>query len=400
MKVRVLLGALAKSILLGNALIIYCDGGFLYGRSRWVPLGRSHPSDFPADHVHTDGMPHPTHLLRTIGTTFVAILALTACGDSANNGPISAAADSAKASPVPQSEALTPSTMSLGPIVAASINGKDWQPPTEADIPSDSLGASIRRGLALLRRTSDSLPEFAPGHISCTNCHVQDGRALNGSPLVVAHVVYPKYIARSAAVVSLADRINFCITRSLGGNRLSSDSREMTDMQAYLAFLARDLPVGRTIPGVGGLPRMTAPAMTPDSARGAGLYEGKCQMCHQANGGGGPLIPALWGPTSFSIGASMARVERAASFIKHNMPLGQAGSLTDQEAFDLAAYVNSHPRLDLPNKQNDWPNGGAPVDLPYSTRSGQQAVNPPRLLARPTPKRALVPAPARAGGKF
>lgn len=365
-----------------------------------VPDRRSRHSDLPADHVHSDGMPHSRHLLRITGITLLAILAPAACGGGSENPPTSARPDSAKVSSPVQAGALTPSTMSLGPVVTASINGNAWQPPTEADIPADSLGASIRRGLALLRNTSDSLPGFAPGHISCMSCHVQDGRAMNGSPLVLAHVVYPKYIARSGAVVSLADRINFCITRSLGGNRLSSDSREMIDMQAYLAFLATDLPIGRTIPGVGGLPKMTAPAATPDSARGAGLYEAKCQMCHQANGGGGLMIPALWGPTSYSVGASMARVERAASFIKHNMPLGQAGSLTDQEAFDLAAFVNSHPRLDLPNKENDWPVGGAPADLPYSTRSGHQAVNPPQLLVRPTPQRALVPAPPRVGGKF
>jgi thiosulfate dehydrogenase len=87
---------------------------------------------------------------------------------------------------------------------------------------------------------------------------------------------------------------------------------------------------------------------------------------------------------SYSIGASMARVERAASFIQHNMPQTAPGSLTAQNAFDLAAYIDSHPRPDSPQKEFDWPLGGAPKDVPYATK-GHTAFNPPpRLLARPT----------------
>ena len=89
----------------------------------------------------------------------------------------------------------------------------------------------------------------------------------------------------------------------------------------------------------------------------------------------------------------MARVERAASFIQHNMPLGQGGTLTWQQAFDVAAYVNSHPRPDSPGKEGDWPLGGAPADVPYATK-GHVAFNPPgSLVPRKNPSLALVPAP-------
>jgi thiosulfate dehydrogenase len=80
----------------------------------------------------------------------------------------------------------------------------------------------------------------------------------------------------------------------------------------------------------------------------------------------------------------MARRERAASFIWHNMPQSAPGSLTPQNAYDLAAYINSHPRPDSPGKENDWPSGGAPKDVPYATK-GHVASNPPaQLLPRPT----------------
>jgi thiosulfate dehydrogenase len=93
----------------------------------------------------------------------------------------------------------------------------------------------------------------------------------------------------------------------------------------------------------------------------------------------------------------MAREERAASFIWHNMPLGRGRSLTRQQAFDAAAFVNAHPRPDSPGKADDWPTGGTPPDVPYATR-GHAAYRPPPLLPRADPAAARVPAPAPAPG--
>jgi thiosulfate dehydrogenase len=89
----------------------------------------------------------------------------------------------------------------------------------------------------------------------------------------------------------------------------------------------------------------------------------------------------------------MAREERAASFIWHNMPLGQGRSLTPQQAFDLSAYINAQPRPDSPGKERDWPLGGAPADVPYNT-AGHVAYRPPPLLTRRNPADAVVPKPA------
>jgi len=75
--------------------------------------------------------------------------------------------------------------------------------------------------------------------------------------------------------------------------------------------------------------------------------------------------PPVWGHGSYNIGAGMARVSVAAAFIKSNMPRGWGWSLTDDEAFDVAAYINSQPRPDFPGKARDWPNGGKPADVPY-----------------------------------
>jgi len=272
-----------------------------------------------------------------------------------------------------------------------------WRPPTEADIPNDSLGPAIRRGLYLLRFTPESLPAYATSSLRCTSCHENDGLKPSAAPLTGAHARYPKYMPRSGAVIGLADRVNYCFTRSLAGNLLPPESRQMNDILAYLAFISRGVPVGTKIAGADGLISMTD-TLAGDTTRGEAVFKSECVACHQADGRGNGPIPALWGPKSFSIGASMAREERAASFIWHNMPQSKPGSLTPQQAFDVAAYVNSHPRPDSPGKETDWPLGGAPKDVPYATTGHAPHRPPPSLIARREPRRAIVPKPPVVSG--
>ena len=61
----------------------------------------------------------------------------------------------------------------------------------------------------------------------------------------------------------------------------------------------------------------------------------------------------------------MARLNTAAAFVKSSMPLGQGGSLSDQEAFDVAAFFTRQPRPDFAGKLEDWPKGGKPDDVRY-----------------------------------
>ena len=278
-------------------------------------------------------------------------------------------------------------------VAAPAFDERAWRPPADSDIPDDSLGASIRRGLALVRHTTDSLSSYATGRLTCSNCHLDAGRNPTAAPLTGSHARFPKYMERTGAVIDLADRVNYCFTRSLAGNKLPKDSREMQDMLAYLAFLSKGVPVGTKIAGADGL--IALPRLDGDSARGAGVYRAKCQACHGPEGAGAGPVPALWGTGSYSIGASMARAERAASFIWHNMPLGQPRSLTPQQAYDVAAFVNAHPRPDSPGKEDDWPGGGAPADVPYALRSGHAGFRPPPLLPRAGAD-AQVPVPPRA----
>jgi thiosulfate dehydrogenase len=279
--------------------------------------------------------------------------------------------------------------------------------PPDTAMPTDSLGASMRRGRALLAHTADSLPGYAGSNLRCLSCHLDGGRRSGVAPLLGAYTRYPHYVDRTGAVVSIEERINYCFTRSLAGRALPSSSREMQDMVSYLAFLSTGVPGGAHVRGEG-MPRL--PMLTGDRTRGAGMYGPMCARCHGQSGEGTSAAPALWGPRSFSIGASMAREERAASFIRHAMPYDRPGTLSDQDAFDLAAFMMAHARPDLAAKARDWPGGDAPSDVPYATR-GHPAYRPPSVIPRrgdtagttvpaPTPAPA-VPAdrrPARGGG--
>jgi thiosulfate dehydrogenase len=235
--------------------------------------------------------------------------------------------------------------------------------PADSLIPDSPLGASIRRGRALLTATHDSLPAHVGNKLRCVSCHLDAGRRQSGS-WVGVYARYPQYRQRSGTVETIEYRVNDCFRRSMNGAPLASDGPDMRDIVAYLWFVSRDVPIAPAPPSR----RLAKWAeFTPDTAAGALLYGTVCVKCHGPDGGGTAVAPPVWGPQSYNIGAGMTRVRTAAAFVSDNMPLDRPGSLTDQQAFDVAAYVNAQPRPDFPDKTHDWPNGDAPPDVAYPT---------------------------------
>lgn len=319
------------------------------------------------------------HRAWTAGALALVTGVLVGCGagDSPKAGAKVDGAAAAKAAPAP------------------AWNPDAWRPPSLADAPNDSLGAAIRRGYALMTGTHDSLPQYSPSSLRCTSCHLDGGTRATAAPLTGAYARFPKYMERTGAVIPLEDRINYCFTRSLAGSKIPTTSREMQDLVAYIAFISRDVPVGRHFKADGllNMPHK----LVGDAPRGQQVFATVCARCHGPDGQGTPGFPALWGPKSYSIGASMAREERAASFIWHNMPFDRSVQLTEQQAFDVSAFVNSHGRPDSPAKEKDWPVGGAPYDVPYATH-GHEAYKPPPVIARAgSPQTGIVASPAPLG---
>lgn len=230
----------------------------------------------------------------------------------------------------------------------------------------------MRRGRALLSATRDSLPTHVGNRLRCVSCHLDDGRRESGTWIGV-FARYPQYRARSGMIETIEFRVNDCFRRSMNGTALDPSSRDMGDIVAYFSFLSRGVPVA---PAQAGARLQKWAAFTADPAAGARVFQTACAKCHGLAGQGTPAAPPVWGPDSYNVGAGMARVRTAAEFISRNMPFDQPGTLTDQQAFDVAAYVNAQPRPDFRGKEGDWPNGDPPPDVAYPTRATQQKKTP------------------------
>ncbi len=238
-----------------------------------------------------------------------------------------------------------------------------FAPPSPELISGDQRGEQIRLGYKIVVDTQDYGRPYVGNRLNCTNCHLDAGMNPNTASFVGISRLYPEYRARADRQMSLADRIGECFERSMNGTAPPPDSSKLQAVVAYIEWLSQNVPPGSTVPWRG-IPRLTSNHV-PDPVNGKKQFATKCVFCHGADGQGTMAAPPLWGPHSYNIAAGMARVSVAASFIKSNMPRGWGWTLTDDEAYDVAAYVNSQPRPDFPGKQHDWPKGGKPVDVPY-----------------------------------
>ncbi len=240
------------------------------------------------------------------------------------------------------------------------------KPPPPDAIPTDPLGASIRLGLAILTDTQTHAKAYVGNGLNCVSCHLDAGRTAYAAPLAGLTGMFPEYRGRTGGVESLEQRINDCFKRSMNGRVLPSGSAEMIGLLAYTAWLSKGVPTGTEVVGRG-FRDIVAPAK-PDAAHGKTLFAQKCAACHGANGQGTPgaggafVFPPLWGPKSFNTGAGMARTSIAAAFVQAKMPLGAGGTLTDQEAYDIAAYFTAQPRPIFGAAAKDWPKGDRPAD--------------------------------------
>jgi thiosulfate dehydrogenase len=267
-----------------------------------------------------------------------------------------------EAGPAPAAEAPAPAAP---PAPAAAA--EPWARRTVPDGPEHD---QARRGLELARDTHRLLPDHVPSSgLNCVNCHLEDAQRPKAAPWVGVADRYPRYRARSGKVDDLQDRINGCMERSMNGKALERDSEPMLAFVAYMEFLGEGIEDGKALPDTG-MPKLSKD-IVPDPKHGEELFKAKCAACHQAEGQGvyGPedvtMFPALWGERSFNIGAGMARQDTAASFVRWNMPQGQGGTLTEQEAYDLASFFIFQDRPDLAKKDQDWPKDPKPRDARY-----------------------------------
>lgn len=218
----------------------------------------------------------------------------------------------------------------------------DWQAPDPNAIPSGPAGDRIRYGIHLFNETPWYAAKYVGDKLRCSDCHVAGGIAPYAIPLVGMTKIYPTYNKRAGRVISLQERIQQCFVRSENGRPLPEGGREMDALVAYLQWLSQPEPAHRPFQGRG---LMELPPLRPDAGRGAQIYAAQCAGCHGADGAGSlPLMPPLWGPDSFNDGAGMNQVAKMARFVQYNMPQNRRGSLSAQDAYDVAAFLHTMPR--------------------------------------------------------
>ena len=232
--------------------------------------------------------------------------------------------------------------------LATPVATAEFTPPLAEDAPAGPEGDAIRLGARLMTETRAAAPAHVGNALACSNCHLDAGRRAGAAPLWAAFVNFPAYRAKNKEINSFQKRAQDCFLYSMNGVPPALGSRELLAIESYAAYLARGLPSGVSPPGRG-FPRLEAPALPPDDARGAAVYGEICAACHGPDGGGQVIdgkqaFPPLWGPHSYNWGAGMATIDKAAAFIHANMPPGQPGTLSVQQAWDVAHFVDGHVR--------------------------------------------------------
>jgi thiosulfate dehydrogenase len=235
------------------------------------------------------------------------------------------------------------------PLASASIALRTaFQPPLESSLPEGKYGEVIQLGEQVFTNTGKFAARYVGNDLSCANCHLDAGRKANSAPLWASFVHYPAFRSKTGKVDTLAARIQGCFQYSMNGKAPPQDDEIMTALQTYAFWLAKGAPVGTAIAG-SGYPKLKKPPQPADYLRGEKVYTQNCALCHGADGLGQrsaehQVFPPLWGPKSFNWGAGMHQLGNAAGFIQANMPLGKGGTLTEQEAWDVATFMNSHER--------------------------------------------------------
>ena len=267
-------------------------------------------------------------------------------------------------------------------IPAATTMVTAWQvpqdPTADPSLTDPKLADQIKWGYRIFVDTPHEAPQLTGGRVSCANCHLNAGQRERALPLVGITGMFPEFNNRAARLISLQDRVVDCFLRSENATGHGTDelpstgSKEVLAVTAYLTWLGRGYPAG-TNPAWRNKNAIAADKLIPiaklDPAAGETIYAERCTSCHGADGQGVQIgdkkAGPLWGDASWNDGAGASRVYTLAGIVRYTMPYLSPGSLTDEEAQQVARYITSKPRPFYPFKAKDYVGGKVPVDAVY-----------------------------------
>ena len=264
--------------------------------------------------------------------------------------------------------------------VSDNVFSKNYDVSTLGNSENDK---EIKYGYELFKNTPDYIgpnngnPEmvYAGNNLSCNNCHLYAGTKPYSAPLIGIIQRFPQYRGREDKMGTIEERIDGCMERSMNGRKMPSNSKETKALVSYLKWLSRFAPDDGKIKEKGFL-SVELPDRPINVNSGERIFNSKCAICHTKEGKGVKKLnsnvyeyPPLWGDDSFNNGSGINRVITAAQFIKGNMPYGTTYEnpfLTDEEAYDVAGYINQQKRPKKSNLEVDFPDlKKKPVSTPY-----------------------------------
>ena len=210
--------------------------------------------------------------------------------------------------------------------------------------------------------------------MNCQNCHLEAGTKVYGNNYAMVASTYPKFRPRSGQIESVEKRVRDCFERSLNGKPPSDSSKEMQAIVAFIKWVGSEV-IEKNKPDGTGIYDLPVLKRAADPEKGKLVFTTKCVSCHGANGEGVPnsdfteyTYPPLFGKHSYNTGAGLFRMSRLAGYVKMNMPQPAsylAPQLTDEEAWDVAAFINTQSRPVM-NIKKDWPDiSKKPFDHPF-----------------------------------
>ena len=269
------------------------------------------------------------------------------------------------------------------PLVAASTTMVTaWdvpQDPTkDSSLTDPRLADQIRWGYRIFTNTPHEAPRLTGARVSCVNCHLNAGQRERALPLVGVAGMFPEFNNRAQRLISLPDRIVDCFLRSENATAFdaaehpTTASKEVLAVASYITWLSRGYAVGAN-PSWRNRNAIPAEKLIPvdrlDAGKGETLYTERCASCHGADGQGVQIgdkkAGPLWGADSWNDGAGAGRIYTLAGIVRYTMPYLNPGSLTDEEAQQVAAFINSKPRPAYPFKERDYVGGKIPADAVY-----------------------------------
>lgn len=209
---------------------------------------------------------------------------------------------------------------------------------------------AIRRGYDLFTNTQQLYGKNVFNSMNCSSCHMGEGRLPFAGPIWPAAIDLPAFRGKNGHVNSLEERLVGCFTYSMNGLPPAYGSDDMLALTLYAQYLATGVPMFSKDKIYGrGYPRLDEPKQPADAKRGEVAYQENCAICHGKDGAGKKqadtvIYPALWGDDSYNWGAGIIRVFTLAAFIRHNMPIGKPNTVSVQDAWDIAQYVNTQER--------------------------------------------------------